>query len=114
MFAVEAFAAGEGKGADYQVANLEVFDQRPDFVDMASKFVAHDEIRRGGLVAAENMELTSTECCFVDFDDDVGWLFDLWNRSVFEDYLARPLEDDCLHRSVAHNELGDLVGGKKE
>jgi hypothetical protein len=41
----------------------------------------------------------------VNFDYDIGLVLDLRNWPVFNDDLARPLEDYCLHGIFAHSVL---------
>jgi hypothetical protein len=58
MGAVEAFTTARCEGRNHMVANFEVLYFGPDFADMAGKFVTHDEVGAGFLVAAVDMEFT--------------------------------------------------------
>ena len=56
--AVEAVAARGGEGEDDFVAVLEVLKRGTEFVDVAGKFVAHNEAGISGLVTAEDVKFT--------------------------------------------------------
>jgi hypothetical protein len=58
VLTVEAGAARDGKRGNNAVAGFEFSDGGADAADFAGKFVAHDELGAGRLVAAEDVEFT--------------------------------------------------------
>lgn len=44
----------------------------------------------------------SAQSRIVDFDQDVRWIYNLWDWSVFNLYFQGSLEDDGFHRVLRH------------